>query len=40
MIILSICFFMYYILISDCAKNIVLIIADDLDLFLDGMVNI
>lgn len=40
MIILSICFFMCHILISDCAENIVLIIADDLDLFLDGMVNI
>lgn len=37
MIILSICFFMCHILISDCAENIVLIIADDLDLFLDGM---
>lgn len=28
---------MCHILISDCAENIVLIIADDLDLFLDGM---
>lgn len=39
MIVLLTWIFISRILLSNCAQNIVLIIADDLDIFLDGMVN-
>lgn len=39
MTILLTCIFVSCIFLSYCAENIVLIIADDLDIFLDGMVN-